>query len=282
MVFESRLVKAWMTISVASLFLYSFAQLLSSLIGTGYSLGFGAFVQLFLFLSSGHSNWSTLFILGHAFAELGVIARFAGLTLALLVVYYVFVRGKTWTNVKQLMTFAVFLEGLFFLALLPTAPMLFEYGNGIFAASYFVQVLLTAPFLIVLSLKIRKSQVLFRDLPWRFFGLAFLGYVAALWVNNISRWVFLASIMNVQFLLTGTPSIAFLNAAVLLSSGLAFALAGFVYLLKRGSNLLTMKYFALSLALVGTHFLIYLVYSVLAGALKSVMLVETWTGRFSA
>jgi len=34
---------------------------------------------------------------------------------------------------------------------------------------------------------------------------------------------------------------------------------------------------ALSLALVGAHFLIYLVYSVLAGALKSVMLVEIWT-----
>jgi hypothetical protein len=124
-------------------------------------------------------------------------------------------------------------------------------------------------------LKVRKGDVL-SGLPLKFFGLAFVGYVAAIWVNNILRWVFMATLMGVQFLFAGTTSLGFFNAAVLLSLALVFAVTGLFYLLKRGSNLLTVKYFALSLALVGAHFLIYLVYSVLAGALKSVMLVEIW------
>lgn len=276
LVFESRLVRAWMLISVFSLFLYGLVQLINSVIGAGYGFGFGSIVALFGLVPSEYLARNAIFLWGHVIPELGLIARFVGLTLALLTVCLVFARGKTWSDVKGKISLAVFLESLFFLGFLGTIPMLAQDGFVVFAVSYTIQVLLTAPLLWTLSLKVRKGDVLSGQ-PLKFFGLAFVGYVAAIWVNNILRWVFMATIMGVQFLLTGTPSIAFLNAAVLLSSGLAFALAGFVYLLKRGSNLLTVKLFALSLALVGTHFLIYLVYSVLAGALKSVMLVEIWT-----
>ncbi len=274
-IFESHLVKAWLIISVLSLFLYGLIQLVNSVVGTGYSLGFGAFVELYNYLT-GYSSWSVDFILGHVFAELGVFIRLAGLTLALLSVCLVFMFGKTWLDVKRKIALAVGFEGLFFIGLLGVVPMMMRDQYIIFAWSYGIQFVLTTPFLVALSLKIRRSSSLIQGFTAKFLGLAFLGYVCAMWVNNILRWGFMASIMGIEFLFAGTTSVGFFSAAVFLTCALVFAAVGLFSIMKHKAAMLTGKLFGLSLCMIGTYFTIYLIYSIIENALGSIMLVEIW------
>ena len=277
MVFNSRLVKAWVSVSLVSLFVYELYWLINSF-SNGYSSGFGSLIEAFNLLLGVHpTSRSTINILGHAFAEVGLIIRFFGLFLALLSVYMIWGRGKTFLSFRGKASAAVLLEGLFFLFLFPAAVMLMDSGNNIFALSYFIQILLTTPFLITLSYKMRNNGAGSPNTSLlKFFGVAYVGYVAAIWVNNTFSWVYVAGILDSQFLIAGKTAIGFINVVVVLSLALVFAMGWFVSLLKRGNNRLTTKLFGLSIALLGTYFLIYLIYSAFAAALNAVMLAEIW------
>ncbi len=273
MIFESRLVRVWVIISIFSMFLYSLVQLINSVIGTGYTLGFGAVMAVFGLGPSVYAD-RPLFLFGHFFPELGLIVRFIGLTVALVSVCLLFAFKKHWLRIKRTLALAIFLESLFLLGFLATIPMLLDGINKIFAASYVVQVLFAAPPLIVLSWNIRKGGHASNGSSWKFAGLAFAGYMAAIFVNNIFR-VFTANIMDVPFLVEQT-SLGIFNAVVLVPLALGFAVTGLFTLFKRRNSMLAARLFAHSLVFLGSYFLIYIFYSSIIDALSSVMLVEIW------
>ena len=260
------------------MFLYSLIQLVNSFLD-GYNAGFGAIMALFGSVPAFYSTRNPLFLWGHVFPEIGVIARFIGLTVLLFSVCLLFAFGKPWSSVKGKIGLGIFLEGLFFFCLLGSVPMLLDGINAVFAVSYLIQVFLAAPILMVLSWKIRNSNAVSDGLPWKFLSLTFLCYIATIWVNSIARWVLIVMNSGIASLFTLASIVGFLNALIILSCALGFTIAG-VLTLYRNKALLAIKLFALSLTFIGLYFLIFLVNtfatSALSSAYRSAMLMEIW------
>jgi len=105
-------------------------------------------------------------------------------------------------------------------------------------------------------------------------GLAFVGYVAAMWVNSVARWVYMGTVTDISSLFAGS-AVGFLNATITMSIALGFAIIGLL-VQYRSKAQLAIKLFALSLSFVGLYFLLFLIDSVLTNALNSVMLREIW------
>jgi hypothetical protein len=263
------------------MFLYSLIQLVNSFLD-GYDAGFGAIMALFGSVPAFYTARNSLFLWGHVFPEIGVIARFIGLTVILVSVCLLFAFRKPWSSVKGKIGLGIFLEGLFFFCFLGSVPMLLDGINAVFAVSYFIQVFLAAPVLMALSWKIRNSNAVsdgLDGLPWKFLSLTLLCYVATIWVNSISRWISTMMNSGIASLFTLASTVGFLNALIILSCSLGFTIAG-VLTLYRHKALLAIKLFALSLTFVGLYFLIFLVNtfatSSLSSAYRLAMLMEIW------
>jgi hypothetical protein len=77
--------------------------------------------------------------------------------------------------------------------------------------------LFTVPFLWVLSFKVGTYRDSSQRLGVLKFGaLAFLGYIAALATNEVSRWTSMISADTLRFLLQGIRAVGFLNAVILM------------------------------------------------------------------
>ncbi|MFB3889814.1 MAG: hypothetical protein ACE14S_10020 [Candidatus Bathyarchaeia archaeon] len=265
MVLHLRSVKLWVAVSLASLFLYNLYWLVDSFIGNGYRIGFGMVVNAFKALFGIQVNLEPIWIAGHASSTVGLMVRFCELTLALYVAYVAFRQGKSLSDVRGKVSVVVLLEAGYFLCFLLPASMLLWLGQDVFAASYFLQILLVAPLLALLAVKVWRSGAG----VWKYFALAFVGYVAATWVNNNSRWIAMTDLSPVQ--LAG-----FANGTISLTIALVFA-AGWCLTVWRGrGRALGTRLFGLSLVMLGAHFLLYLAYTVVVSTLSAVMLVEVW------
>ena len=274
---NSRIVRFWFTVTVASLLVYDLYWLIDGLVGHGYYIGFGMVVNAFKQLFGISTGLSTIWVAGHAFGFIGIALRFVGLALALYLIFLVWKLGKSFFYVKKRMAVAVFLEAAYFLSLSFSVVMLHQSGQDILAASYFLQIVLIAPLMIALSVKLWKTQSGFSSistLKWVVF--AFLGYTAAMGVSNISRWVVYAQYFNNQVFPSGSALVGFANSVVCMFTASAFAVAGSFLLLKTKNLNLATKMFGVSLAALGAHFLGYLIYAYLTGSLGLVMLWEIW------
>ena len=81
---------------------------------------------------------------------------------------------------------------------------------------------------------------------------------------------------GIVFILSGTTSLGFLNSVVTLSLSIFFAVVGLYVLYRKGDRRLSIRLFALSLIMLGLYFVVFIVYSVIADALKWALLVEIW------
>jgi hypothetical protein len=259
-----RYVKIWVLITLCSLFVYSLYWLLINInyVGGVYS-GPGRIVDPYFYRLS---------------SLLGVVLRFLGVFLALLALY-LFWRHKasSFLKVKSLVSVALLFEGLYYLSFLPSIPRLIFFGYFVsLAVSYSLQILLTFPLLTILFLKIRLSRDAFVNtdtLKW--IGAASLGYIAALWVNNVFRWFDMVGTYGIGFIFEGVTYVGFLNGILILSLSVVFAFAGYFTLRKKGT--INTKWWGLSLIMVGLHFLIYILYSAYFNALNFAILNEVWT-----
>jgi hypothetical protein len=201
------------------------------------------------------------------------MVRFFELSLALFLLYTLWGRGKTFLSVKGLAAIAVFLEGYYFLFFLLPGLMVFRLSS-VFAVSYFLQVFLISPLVILSSFRLKAD---WRSMSTvKLLSLAYVGYVSAIWVNNVSRWIAVAQENGIQSILSGLALVEFASAAVVLSLALALSGAAVYAFLKRQNQNLTLKLLGLSLGALGAYFLIHWVYSLFMGSLGSVLLVEAW------
>jgi hypothetical protein len=210
---------------------------------------------------------------------IGDIIRFAGACLALLSVYLIWgPKPKPFLKVKKYVAVAIFFEVLYFLTLL-RQNIISTFFSSTFpfinSFAYLVQNLLVL-LLIVLSVKIwlYKESEGSSVLKWA--GVAGFAYLLGIWFVNVFKWVSMGSSAGIGFLLSGTTSLGFLNSAITLSLALIFAAAGFVAYLKQKNSKLITRLIALSLIMVGLHFILFILYVAITNSWRFVFLTEFW------
>ena len=212
------------------------------------------------------------------FVQLG--GRFIAVILGLAAAYLLWVKKKPFQKVKKIVALALILEGLYFLLWIPSVWFLLKPGfvaNLPLAINYILQILFTVPFLWALVFKLttyrERSQ---KPTLLKFAAVAFVGYVAALAVNEVSRWTSMISAETLKFLFQGIHAVGFLNAVVLMPLAVVLAIAGAVRLFQQ-KKCSAMMWLGASLAVVGLNYVIYVIYSYFANSLNSLPLVDVWT-----
>ena len=254
--------KTWVSITLCSLFIYTLYWLIitTRYVWEVYSRPGGPIDPYFYRITG--------------FA--GIIMRFLGVSLALLSMYLFWRhKGNPVPYVKGKISTALLFEAFYYLSFTPFVIVYID-SNPFFAVNYLLQILLISPFLINLGLKVKfdTGDSIKKGLL-KSIGIAGVGYIAAIWVNNVSRWLDMTSRFGIQFLSTGITFLGFVNTIFTLSLSVVFALAGFSLLPKK-RNIAT-KWWGLSLIMLGVHFVIYLLHSAYVGALDFALLNEIWT-----
>jgi hypothetical protein len=263
-------VKIWIVASLVSLIVYD-----------SYVLK-GSFAILFGYFAKVPQDVSYVTMTGPVYwvGFIGLGARFIGVLLCLSAAYLLWVKTKPFVAVKGLVALALFLEGLNFLALVPSVWFLIRPGfisSFSLGLDYILQILLTVPFLWVLAAKVAKYEVPDQKPRILKFGaITFIGYTAALAVNEVSRWTSMISADSLKFLLQGIRAVGFLDAVVLMPLAVVLAFVGAHRLMTR-SERGAMKWLGASLAVVGLNYVIYVVYSYFANSLNTLPLVDVWT-----
>ena len=197
----------------------------------------------------------------------GFLIRVVGASFALLAVLLILKNGtNSFLAVKDKISKALIFEGIYFLSLIPGIYYLLfltvePLNTMIFcSAELLVQILLISPFLITLGLKVRKYKPGGPSLL-RLAGLSSMNYVIALWLSYILKWFEVALEMGGLFwFLTAYSSIGFLDSVVILSLAAAFAVGGFIQILRKGSGDNTMRWWGLSAIFLSIFMIIYVIY----------------------
>ena len=79
---------------------------------------------------------------------------------------------------------------------------------------------------------------------------------------------------GIQFLLTGNTALGFLPSIITLSLSVVFGIVGAIKLAENENNAII--WFGLSAVMLGTHFVIYMVYNAIGGMLDFAILTEVW------
>jgi hypothetical protein len=266
----NRSVKISLTVSLISLFIY-----VSYVVRGSYVIFFG-----YLANSRGEVNYVTW--LGSAFwaSHVGVTARFIGLIMSLIAIFLLWIKSWAFLRVKKFIVVALILESVSFIGLIPSLWLLLNPQSRIFTPAlgygYLIQILFTVPFLLALAYKVakyregsQKPQLL------KISGLTFVGYTIALVTNEVSRWTSMISSTSLQFI-EGIRAVGFINALVLMPCAIIFAIAG-AYRLFHQKNQSAMRWFGVSLLVIGLNYTIYLIFAYFVNALNTLPVVDIWT-----
>jgi hypothetical protein len=261
--------KIWIAISLVSFFVYN------AYVTRGSYIIFYGYLTHDLTWTSYVNFTSVAFWAGHV----AVTARFAALTLGLVTVFLLWLKAWPFSRVKIAVSAALLLEALYFLGDIVSAPLLMDPASRIYAlflgTGYVVQALVLVPLLLVLAIKTRSyTGGFFGGGFGKLAAAAFAGYVSALAVNAVFRWMDMLSLYGLGFL-TGIITVGFVSSAVLMPAAVVFAWAGAFYWFKRRVQLATV-FGGVALCLVGLYYLIYWVYSYFANSLNFVPLVDVW------
>ncbi len=257
------------------------ATLISLIVYVAYILN-GSFTILFGYFAGVHQDISYVRLTGPVFwlgfVQLG--GRFIAVILGLAAAYLLWVKTKPFQKVKKFVVLALILEGLYFLLWIPSVWFLLRPGFAFslsLGLNYVLQILLTVPFLWVLALKIgtynENSQ---QPALLKLCAITFVGYLAALAVNEISRWTSMISADTLRFLFEGIRVVGFLNAVVLMPLAVVLAIVGTFRLIQHNIRS-SIVWIGISLTMIGLNYTIYVIYSQFANSLNSLPLVDVWT-----
>ncbi len=221
----------------------------------------------------------------YTLAAVGNLARTVGVIIGIASLFVTWTRKKSLLDIKKWVATAISLEGFYYLCLVPSSIWLFASAgvsataSGVYytlGVSYLLQIIFTVPFLAVLAFKVfkyRESTIGLQLMKW--VGVAFLGYVIALWANSVLRWFDMISTLGVQIFSSGLRLVGVLNAFILMSTAVILAFIWVFSIVKQKD--ITKEWLGLSLTMVGLHYTIHVVVSYFLGALNSIWLVDIWT-----
>lgn len=214
---------------------------------------------------------------------MGQVALFAGAVLGLAGMFLLWGLSKPFMRIKSLVATAVFCASLYYIGLVPSAFWLMNPGTIVYSpflgTAYLLQVLLTAPFFVVLAVKVKKyNSPAGRTSLLKWGGIAFLGFTGALWANAVMRWfdMLFSPQGGAAFLFSGIRALGFFDAVIFMSLAVAFAALGCRRLVKHNVGSAG-KWLGLSMAMVGLHYTIFLVYAYVVNAWALALLMDVWT-----
>lgn len=214
-----------------------------------------------------------MFIASHV----GLLARFFAVILALASGFLLWSTNLTsYTKLTRLVETALFLEGTYYILLFPSGLWWVSLGFNFIGLEYLLRAIIAGSALLMLSFKVQDFARGVNVLKW--IGVGAVSYIIALWFNVVFGWFDMIAVVGSGFLLTGAASWPFLVSLIAMSLGIVFAVAG-AHLLAKNQGEAT-KWFGLSLAMIGLHYIVYLLYSFLSGNLDPAMAIDLWALPF--
>lgn len=210
---------------------------------------------------------------------IGELLRFIGFSLALFSAFMFWgSKHNTISSVNRLISVSLIFEGIYFLCLLPTNLVRIASGRSPFLLyfAFVLQGLLVSPFLTVLGFKVWRYSEKAEASVLRWLSVTGIVYLAGMWINNVFRWFSMTESEGMGFVLHGITSLGFLNSIITLSASLIFAIAGVYFFLKKDAHSTSTTLLALALTALSMHFVIFMIYSLIANALKWALLIEIW------
>jgi len=268
----SRETRFWIYISLFSLLIWTLYWTYPSSLERIYDILISG--QAFVGASFGGLMYAWMEVSG----SIGTLVRSIGIVLGIVVLYFMSAKNKSFMDVKKLLATALFIEAFYyFMVAFPAGVFMTTVGYGseyiTLGVSYLLQFLFTTPFLLILGLEVyRHKQNQGGIIKWA--GFAFVGYIAALWVNSVFRWFDMIAAEGISVFFSGIRAVGVLNAFIFMSLAVVFGVLGVYYLLK--GKKVGVKWAGLALCMVGLHYLIYLIYSYYGGMINFVMFVEVW------
>jgi hypothetical protein len=267
----NRNVKFWILVSLFSL-LFFIIRMIPSSVERFYNIVFISWDYYYRIVVGGAM---------YSLAAVGIAIRLVGVLTGLIVLALVWNNNRSFADFKKWIAFSIFLEGLYYLLLIPSPIWLFALAGTstvsyTFGVSYLLQIIFTVPFLLVLTIKVLKNngkQVDFQVLKWGI--IAFSGYTASLWANSVFRWFDLIGAEGIGLFFKGTNAVPALNAFFLMSLAVIFAVIATFSITKQKRS--AKKWLGLSLVMIGLHYSIYTIFSYLVGSLSSIWLYDIWT-----
>jgi hypothetical protein len=226
-------------------------------------------------------DFGLIFIAMEISGAIGNLVRLAGVIVGILSLVLVMVYKKKFFEIKKWVVFALILEGTFYFLFLPAVLFLLGFSPARFGGSilmginYLLIVLFTTPFLFILAYKIMKYDSTIGFKSWTLVGITFVGYIVSLWSNSVIKWFDMISAEGLAFFFTGIRSLGAINAILLMSFGILFAIFSARSFTKYDFNSAS-KWIGMTFLVVGMHYLIYVIYSFLVGMEHFLMLSELW------
>jgi hypothetical protein len=214
----------------------------------------------------------------------GLMVRVVGASYALLAAFLIL---KTETNsfpvIRDKVAKALLLEGFYFLSWIPAIYFLLGFSalpsvsNFLLSTVFLTQILLIAPFLISLGLKVRKYESgVGGSSLLRLAGLAAMNYVITLWVTYMLKWTEMTAVDPYLFSAFSVRILGFLNTVIVQSLAVVFAVVGLLHILRKSGADNTMRWWGLSLIFLSTHVIIYVIYVTSVGIPRFIPFGELW------
>ena len=208
----------------------------------------------------------------------GLISRFLAVALAMAIGFKIWGGANIWQKVKvdRMIEAAFFLEGTYFVLLFPSGLWWLGLGFNFLGIAYLLQAALAGAALMLLSFKVRDFGSDSKVLGW--VGFASLAYIASLWFNSVFRWFDQIAVIGSSFLLRGATSWGFLVSLTAMSLAVVFAVPGAYFAAKNDSE--SIRWFGLSLTMIGVYYIVYIAYSWTSSNLDSALQIDVWTIPF--
>lgn len=267
-----RNVKVWIFITLCSLLVWIAYWIPAGVLRIN-ALVFGSNVDVFRY-------GDFMYLWMELSASVGTIIRVVGVLIGLMLLFLLRRDGKRFFESKKWLVSALGIESFYYVMLgFPSGIYMMGSGYGgqyrILGVSFFLQFLLTTPFLVALMVKVNRYECCtdgFRS--WNWVGVAFVGYVAALCVNSVLKWFEMISVEGIAIFPIGIRVPGVLISFAFMSLAVGFAVLGSFSLVKKKKS--STKLIGASLALVGLHYLVFVIFSYFSNMLNFAMLAEVW------
>jgi hypothetical protein len=210
------------------------------------------------------------FWLDHVFGSIADTLRIVAVIILFIAAYLAWgPKKQTFYAVKKYLATAILFEGIYWLAVLPENLKRIAMGREplLLYIGFLIEIIAAGSLLIVLSAKVWKYKVDVRNNLIIWGCIAGIGYIFAMWMYNIMRWLSMSGLFGatdprlVVNIFSGITSLGFLNTAITLTLSLAFAVTGSYMLIKGNNRKFAIQLIGLAVLLFGLYFALYTLYA---------------------
>jgi hypothetical protein len=213
---------------------------------------------------------SSSFWLDHVFGAIADTLRIVAVILLIVAAYLTWgPKKQPFHAVKKYLATAIFLEAIFWLAVLPEIIKRIAMGRDplLLYVGVLLEILAAGPLLLALGIKVWKYKKGTRKDLIKTGCFAGIGYIFAMWIYNMFRWLSMSGIFGAADprlaanLFSGITALGFLNTALTLTLSLVFAIVGSYMLIKRNNQKRATQLIGIAILHFGLYFALYVLYA---------------------